>query len=199
MQQRTNQPGPPATARRPRSPILGLGGGLLLAAASLLGGPAAGCHASGKIADAQPVGPASRSATSAPSAPLPAPNQERADVIEQFWPDGTLRERRHVIRLPNGTMLNHGLWTRWHRNGQKEYEARYDRGRLDGVERTWHENGRPRTEQHYSAGLRNGPRIAWDPQGRKRKEEHYRNDRPVGVWTIWDPHGRIVWQGRYDP
>ena len=123
---------------------------------------------------------------------------EDVEVVEQFWPNGTLRLRKHVLRMPDGTLVEHGTYTQWHVSGEKEYEATYIRGALHGVETAWHKNGRQRTEQHYVHGQRHGPRYDWDPEGRKRKEEHYFDDRPHGTWTVWKPDGQIKWQGRFE-
>ena len=120
------------------------------------------------------------------------------EVVEESWPDGQLRLRRQVLRKPDGTLLDHGTYTCWHKNGLKEYEATYVRGRLHGVETAWHQNGEKRSEQQYDQGLRHGIRRDWDEQGRLRREEHYLKDRPHGIWTIWKGDGSIKWQARFD-
>lgn len=147
--------------------------------------PAWGCQA--------PAGPAVASA--------PAAGPERSapelEVIEEFWPDGTLRLRREGYRTPDNDFVDHGRYTRWYDNGVREYDATYVRGQLDGVERQWHRNGRLRCEQEFVAGVRHGLRRVWDPEGRLRIEEHYAHGKPDGTWTIWAADGRIKWQGRF--
>jgi antitoxin component YwqK of YwqJK toxin-antitoxin module len=123
---------------------------------------------------------------------------ESVELVEEFWPDGKLRLRRQVTRQADGTLLDHGTYTRWYQNGRKEYEATYVRGQLHGVETAWHENGEKRTEQHFDQGLRQGTRWDWDEQGRLRREERYLKDRPHGTWTIWKSDGTIKWQARFD-
>jgi YD repeat-containing protein len=122
----------------------------------------------------------------------------RTEVVREFWPDGQLRVEREVVRRPDGTLVNHGAYTSWLADGQKEYEGSYVRGQTDGVEYQWHDNGQLRSEQHYALGLRQGPRYDWDAQGRLRKEEHYADDLPDGQWTIWEGDGRIKWQGAFE-
>ena len=126
------------------------------------------------------------------------PQVEKVDIVETHWPNGKLRVRKEVIRAPEGTLVDHGLYTQWYTNGRKEYEAVFVRGKVHGVETQWHRNGQKRTEQHYDHGLRHGPRYCWDQDGKKRKEEHYVKDQPDGTWTIWDKNGRIKWQGAFD-
>ena len=134
-----------------------------------------------------------------PATDTPArPHQASAtELIEEFWPDGQPRLRRHVLRKPDGTLLDHGTFTRWYQNGAKEYEAEYLQGQLHGIETAWHANGQKRSEQHYDHGLRHGVRRNWDEQGRLRAEEHYLKDRPHGTWTIWKGDGSIKWQARF--
>ena len=140
-----------------------------------------GCSAHRTFADRSPVAPA----------PI-------VETIEDQWPDGTLRLRRQVLRKPDGTLTKHGDYTRWYKNGQKEYEATFAQGRVHEVEMQWHDNGQKRTEQHYIHGKRNGPRHDWDPKGRKVKEEHYLDDKPHGTWTVWDKRGRVKWRATFD-
>jgi hypothetical protein len=143
---------------------------------------------SGACQHANPGAPATQTAEQ-PKEPL--------EIVEEFWPDGTPSLRKHVLRQADQTSLNHGLYTRWHANGRKSYEANYIRGELHGVETAWHENGQKRTEQHYDQGLRHGFRHVWDQHGHLVSEEYYVNDRPHGTWTIWKG-GKIKWQGRFD-
>jgi hypothetical protein len=138
--------------------------------------------------------------------PLPARTGERgasserpaAEVIEQRWPDGTLRLRRGVLRDPDGTTVNHGRYVRWYDNGQQEYEATFIHGKKEGTTTQWHRNGQKWTEQHYVDGKRHGAGYTWDENGVKRKEEHHVHGRPDGVWTIWGKNGRIKGQSRFD-
>ena len=129
--------------------------------------------------------------------PVPAPDKLAVEVAEEHWPNGQLRLRKEVLTRPDGTKVDHGTLTYWYGNGNKEYEAVYVEGRIQGVETQWHENGQMRTEQHYDNGLRNGPRYCWDNQGNKVKEENYRHDKPHGMWTIWRANGQIKWQQEF--
>lgn len=119
-------------------------------------------------------------------------------VIEEDWPDGSLKLRRNVIDAPDGSLIDHGTYTKWHTNGQKAYEATYVNGKLQGVETSWHKNGERCAEAHYDHGLRQGTLRSWDMQGRLRKEENYASDKPHGTWTIWTADGKVEWQARFD-
>jgi hypothetical protein len=138
-----------------------------------------------------------RLGSGAPAA-LPGPATRPANVDEERWPNGVLRLQREVLRQPDGTLVNHGTFTTWYDNGQKEYEGTYVRGQLDGLARSWHRNGQQWTEEHYAAGQRAGVRYAWDEKGVLRKEEHYVDDKPDGTWTVWDEKGKIKAQQHFN-
>ncbi|MGD8452365.1 MAG: hypothetical protein PVJ57_11150 [Phycisphaerae bacterium] len=120
------------------------------------------------------------------------------EVIEERWPDGTLRLRRGVLRLDDGQELDHGLFTRWYANGQKEFEGQFVRGKKEGITKRWHDNGRVWIEERYTHGLKQGSCFTWDPEGRLRKEERYADGLPHGTWTVWTGDGRIKWQASFD-
>ena len=123
---------------------------------------------------------------------------EKRDIVEQRWPDGKLRLRKQVLRNPDGTLVNHGTYARWHNTGQKEYEAVLVQGKKHGTTTRWHKNGRKWSEQHYVNGKKHGASYIWDENGMKRKEEHHVDGKPDGTWTTWDSKGEIKWQGSFD-
>ncbi len=122
---------------------------------------------------------------------------EQTQIVEEHWPDGSLRLRRETLQRQDGTTLYHGTYTTWHKNGRKSYEATYIHGKIHSVERQWHPNGRKQAEQHYSHGQRHGPRTTWDPEGNKRGYENYAHGRPDGTWIIWTSSGQVKWQATF--
>jgi hypothetical protein len=134
-------------------------------------------------------------------APAPRADAEPGppvEVIEELWPDGQLRLRAETVLQPDGTRVNHGTYTRWHTNGNKEYEATYVHGEIDGVAFAWHKNGQLWTEEHYQRGIRHGIRRNWDENGRLRGEESYFDGKPHGTWTIWKGDGSVKWHGHFE-
>ncbi len=119
-------------------------------------------------------------------------------IDEEYWPDGTLRLQKGVTLRPDGTSINHGTYTRWHKNGRKEYEGAFVDGKVHGTTTSWHRNGQVSVREQYRHGQRHGTRRVWDENGVLRKEEHHVDDKPDGVWTVWDERGRIKWQGTFD-
>jgi hypothetical protein len=129
--------------------------------------------------------------------PPPGPGEELS-IVEDHWEDGTLRLRKQVLQKADGEVVNHGRYTRWHKNGRKEYEAVFIRGRKQGVAISWHKNGRKWLVERYRDGKRHGISTTWDEEGRKRKEERFYDGQPHGTWTVWDSKGRIKWQGKFE-
>ncbi|MEE8386221.1 MAG: hypothetical protein V3S01_09905 [Dehalococcoidia bacterium] len=123
---------------------------------------------------------------------------EGAQIVEQHWPGGRLRLRKEVLRNPDGTVVDHGRYTRWHENGAKEYETTFVRGKKHGTATRWHMNGRKWIEEHYLNGKRHGAGCSWDASGRKRKEEHHLNGRPHGTWTVWNAAGKVKSRQHFD-
>jgi len=128
----------------------------------------------------------------------PAATRPSVEVIEQYWPNGRLRERREVLRQPDGRLVDHGRFTRWYPTGVKEYEATYRHGRLSGLEVAWHPNGRLRSCQSFYKGLRNGLRLDFDDHGRLRQRRAFLAGQPHGTWSLFDTRGRLKWQARFD-
>ena len=123
---------------------------------------------------------------------------ERGEFVEQHWPDGTLRLRKQVLKNPDGTLVNHGTYTRWYDNGRKEYEASFVRGQKHGTATMWHRNGQEWRQEQYANGYRHGVSRTWDENGTLRKEERHVNGKPHGTWTTWSKNGKIKWQGSFD-
>jgi len=121
-----------------------------------------------------------------------SPPAPRHEIVEEHWPDGTLRERRQVIRLADGTTVDDGPFERWYIDGTKEYEAVFVRGKKEGTTLRYHRNGRIASREAYHDGTRNGPSVSWNDKGEKVKEEYWADGRPDGTWTVWED-GRVAW------
>jgi antitoxin component YwqK of YwqJK toxin-antitoxin module len=119
------------------------------------------------------------------------------EVVEEYWPDGQLRLRKEVLRLEDGSYVDHGSFERWHSNGKKEYEAFFVRGKKEGTTIRYHKNGQKASEQEYKNGKRHGRCRSWNEAGALVKEENWKNGMPHGTWTIWEK-GEVKWSHTYD-
>jgi antitoxin component YwqK of YwqJK toxin-antitoxin module len=128
---------------------------------------------------------------------LGQPPVENVETVEEFWPNGQLRLRKQVLRLEDGSVVDHGRFERWHDNGKKEYEAVFVQGKKEGTTVRYHKNGRKATEQEYRNGKRDGRSVTWNDAGAMVKEEHWKDGKPHGTWTVWDD-GKVKWSHTYD-
>ena len=118
-------------------------------------------------------------------------------LVEESWPDGSLRERKQVLVHDDGTTVDHGSFERWHDNGEKEYEAVFLYGKKEGTTVRYHKNGRRASQQEYKDGQRHGVSLSWDDSGEKVKEENWFEGKPHGSWTVWQD-GKIKWRHAYE-
>lgn len=120
-----------------------------------------------------------------PEKPIPAETVEAVETLEEFWPDGSIRIRREVLRDEDGMPIDHGVYVRWHQNGLPEYETVFDHGRKNGRAVRWHMNGEIWIEEFYVMGLKEGACRTWNEAGELVKEERYAHGKPHGAWTVW--------------
>ena len=125
--------------------------------------------------------------------------QKRAiQVVEQHYPDGSLRMRKEVTQNEEGDVVNHGPYERWFPDGQKEYRVVFVMGGKHGIETRWHKNGMKWSEAVYVNGLRHGTSRTWDDTGRLRSEEQHFEGKPHGTWTTWGSKGQIKWRQTFE-
>jgi len=120
------------------------------------------------------------------------PSAPGREIVEEHWPDGTLRERKQVLRVTGGITVDDGSFERWYIDGTKEYEAVFVRGNKEGTTVRYHRNGRIASREEYHDGKRNGLSVSWNDKGKKVKEESWADGRPHGTWTVWED-GKVSW------
>jgi len=124
----------------------------------------------------------------------PAPGHQ---IVEQRWPDDTLRERKQVLRLEDGTTVDDGPFERWYNDGTLEYSAVFVLGKKEGTTVRYHRNGQVATRQQYHDGKLEGPSVSWNDGGTKVKEENWADGKPHGVWTVWK-NGTVAWTHTFE-
>jgi antitoxin component YwqK of YwqJK toxin-antitoxin module len=96
-----------------------------------------------------------------------------------------------------GVNQRHGLWTWWHKNGQKQMEGRYEADQPVGKFTWWYPNGQKQLQGEYVAGKQQGKFIWWHPTGQKQLEGAYLAGVLTGKWTRWNAEGHVVEVGDY--
>ena len=96
-----------------------------------------------------------------------------------------------------GQNQRHGLWTWWHKNGQKQMEGRYEADLPIGKFTWWYPNGQKQLQGEYIAGKQQGKFTWWHPSGQKQLEGAYVAGVLTGKWTRWNAEGHVVEVGDY--
>jgi uncharacterized protein len=133
-----------------------------------------------------------------------APNQKRAEgwilyakeitkSNYDFW-DGVAATQ---VTGTEGANQRHGLWTWWHKNGQKQMEGRYENDLPVGKFTWWYPNGQKQLQGEYVAGKQQGRFTWWHPSGQKQLEGAYVAGVLTGKWTRWNAEGHVVEVGDY--
>lgn len=122
-----------------------------------------------------------------PEVPADVPVQ----TVEEWHADGGLRSQRGYVHAESGEAWLHGPVRFFFADGQAEYTATYDHGRLVGEERSYAENGqlvwhRIHREDGASVLLR------YDESGRLRSETHWQAHLAHGPVRWWDGRGNLI-------
>ncbi len=96
-----------------------------------------------------------------------------------------------------GVNQRHGLWTWWHKNGQKQMEGRYEADLPVGKFTWWYPNGQKQLQGEYVNGKQQGKFTWWHPSGQKQLEGAYVAGVLSGKWTRWNGEGHVVEVGDY--
>ncbi len=86
-------------------------------------------------------------------------------VVTEYYESGQKKAEGTVIgKNPRDIYTKNGIWTWWHKNGQKEKKITLKDGKEDGKWTEWYENG----QKWYEATLKDGELIKetyWDEDG----------------------------------
>jgi antitoxin component YwqK of YwqJK toxin-antitoxin module len=96
-----------------------------------------------------------------------------------------------------GVNQRHGLWTWWHKNGQKQMEGRYEADLPVGKFTWWYPNGQKQLQGEYVNGKQQGKFTWWHPTGQKQLEGAYVAGVLSGKWSRWNNDGHVVEVGDY--
>ncbi|HEY4312504.1 MAG TPA: hypothetical protein VGN12_23855 [Pirellulales bacterium] len=91
-----------------------------------------------------------------------------------------------------GKDQRHGLYTSWHKNGQKDEEGQYLNDLPVGKSNWWFENGQKAIEGQYINGERNGLWTWWHENGQKSACGDFVKGVETGKWTWWNEDGKVA-------
>lgn len=115
----------------------------------------------------------------------------RGPYIIWYEKNGSKKSQRNLKNETRGEIEPYGSYTKWYRNGQKEYE-----GNEYGAQTQWYENGQIRSKKYISYnGRKQGVETRWHENGQKLSDKLYFNDRLLRV-KEWDPNGIEINEGQ---
>lgn len=115
--------------------------------------------------------------------------------IEEWFEDGKRQSEVH-FKVGTERIENHGVWTYWYENGQKEAQANWTDNLKHGLDIVWYGNGTKAYEVNYVYGQKQGLEIKWHRNGSKNTQVSYMNGEPTGMVQIWDEDGEILEEKR---
>ncbi|MBW3595750.1 MAG: hypothetical protein KY475_00580 [Planctomycetes bacterium] len=142
------------------------------------------------------------------SAPLPAEAPE-TELVQERYPNGSLKLAREVTQDGQGNFLNHGSWKYWSEQGDLIAEGEYRRGVRHGLWRRvvaakasplfatppYNQYQGPFiSEAHLANGKLNGTWVITDMRGHKVSEIEYVNDVRHGIASWWHANGKKMQQ-----
>jgi hypothetical protein len=118
------------------------------------------------------------------------------EAYQETYPDGSKKVTGKGCVGDNGLYLLHGTETWYYPNGQKQWEARYDKGQKLGEETLWTAEGKKIWSWDHR---KDGTSVwtHWWPNGKKKYESTWKNKETVSVVTSWDPSGKIISQNSF--
>ncbi len=95
--------------------------------------------------------------------------------VQDYFEDGRIQMDAFYTsfdrRVKEGSHCNYrsntkeGPYTEWHRNGRKEFEGCFSRGRLNGASSSWYESGQKEAEESWLDGQLHGRVRYWSENG----------------------------------
>lgn len=114
--------------------------------------------------------------------------QDSAAVVEENWPDGSLRMRCEV-RTVDGVAQRHGTYRRWHAGSVPAVEGAYSEGLPSGSWKAWRQDGTPLVAGAFHEGRRSGKWEHFHVDGRLAAVGEYLLGCRNGRWVYFDVDG----------
>src|SRR6478672_8492468 len=82
-------------------------------------------------------------------------------VVEEKWPDGSVKVRREVTGDVRGSPVQNGLETHYFHGGAKQSDTIYRRGVLEGPWHEYYQSGGVKAEGAYRGGQKDGAETSY--------------------------------------
>lgn len=122
----------------------------------------------------------------------PAPIVTGQHFQIENYEGGDVKIRREVNVLSDQSLVNHGQFVEYYKNGQKFAEGRYDNGARTGEWTFWYENEMKCKTVQYRDGVPHGAWTIHRPDGTRSATRQYVGGEPHGAWTRYAKDGETI-------
>jgi antitoxin component YwqK of YwqJK toxin-antitoxin module len=122
--------------------------------------------------------------------PSPEPSVSQEGPVKEEYEPGKVRVERIVRKMSDDTIVNHGKFTEYYRNGNKFTEGNYDNGVHEGAWSYWHENGQLSKTVNFKKGQPDGSWDVFRADGTLLAKRGYKNGQRDGAWVAYNEDGK---------
>jgi len=128
----------------------------------------------------------------------PLPNGGQPESHQQLDPvTGRVQHEWSTISVGNEPARKHGRELVLRKDGSKEWERGWDRGKPAGVWRSWYANGQMRSEVFFEGPAEERPMTFWFENGQRRMQGPAKDGVRCGHWRIWFENGTLAEEGDF--
>ncbi|MEM9353767.1 MAG: toxin-antitoxin system YwqK family antitoxin [Planctomycetota bacterium] len=122
--------------------------------------------------------------------PAPAPRAMGKKTYLEQYADKSTRVKRSVKLMSDDSVINHGPYEEYWRNGEKFSEGVFKDGVHHGEWSFWHPNGQLNRTVNFVEGRPDGKWKAYREDGSLEAEREYVDGKREGTWIVYHPDGK---------
>jgi len=124
--------------------------------------------------------------------PPPAPQPSIVGEVnaQEKYDDGKIRVERAVRKMSDDSIMNHGKFTEYYRNGKKFAEGSFKEGVHDGQWSYWHDNGQLSKTVNFVKGQPDGSWETFRADGTLQSKKGYKAGKRDGQWVMYFEDGK---------
>jgi antitoxin component YwqK of YwqJK toxin-antitoxin module len=128
----------------------------------------------------------------------PLPNGGAPEVHQKIDPKtGQVQHEWSTVAVGNESPRKQGKETILRKDGSKEWEREWERGKPAGLWRSWYANGQLRSELFYAGPIEERPMTFWFENGQRRMQGPAKDGVRCGHWKVWFADGKPAEEGNY--
>ena len=122
--------------------------------------------------------------------PTPEPSVTQEGPLKEEYEPGKVRLERMVRKMSDDTIVNHGKYTEYYKNGNKFAEGAYDNGVHEGSWSFWHENGKLSKTVNFKNGQPDGAWEVFRADETLMGKRGYKSGLREGTWVVYGKDGK---------